>query len=59
MIQHHKGAITMVDTMLAIDGSGQDEASFKLAPDIYADQDTEIKRMQIMLDQFSGSDQNP
>ena len=59
MIQHHKGAITMVDAMLAIDGSGQDEASFKLASDIYADQDTEIKRMQGMLDQYSGSDQNP
>jgi uncharacterized protein (DUF305 family) len=59
MIQHHKGAISMVDAMLAIDGSGQDEASFKLASDIYADQDTEIKRMQGMLEQYSGSDQNP
>jgi len=59
MIQHHKGAISMVDTMLAIDGSGQDEASFKLASDIYAEQDTEIKRMQGMLEQYSGSDQNP
>ncbi len=59
MIQHHKGAISMVDTMLAIDGSGQDEASFKLASDIYADQDTEIKRMQGMLEQYLGSDQNP
>jgi uncharacterized protein (DUF305 family) len=50
MIQHHKGAITMVDALFASQGAGQDEISFRLASDIYADQTTEIDRMQKMLD---------
>ena len=50
MIQHHGGAITMVDDLFAKDGAGQDEAAFKLASDIHTDQVTEIERMQMMLD---------
>ncbi|MEZ4702571.1 MAG: DUF305 domain-containing protein [Rhodothermales bacterium] len=50
MIQHHTGAITMVDTLIATDGAAQDEAAFKLASDINVDQQTEIARMQRMLD---------
>jgi uncharacterized protein (DUF305 family) len=50
MIQHHGGAITMVDALFASDGAANDEASFKLASDVQVDQRTEIDRMQMMLD---------
>jgi len=49
MIMHHQGAVTMVDELFDTDGAGQDEQAFKLASDIYADQTTEIARMQLML----------
>ena len=48
MIQHHQGAITMVNGLFAV-GSGEDETVYKFATDIYADQTTEIARMQKML----------
>lgn len=50
MMQHHRGAITMVDKLFGSQGAGQDETTFRLASDIYADQTTEINRMQRMLD---------
>jgi len=50
MIQHHKGAIVMVNELFATEGAGQDEPTFRLASNIYADQTTEIARMQKMLD---------
>ncbi len=56
MIQHHGGAVTMVEDLFAADGAGQDAAAFKLAADINADQTTEIARMTLMLDQLPGSD---
>lgn len=49
MIQHHRGAIVMVDKLFGTEGAGQDETTFRLASDIYADQTTEIDRMQKML----------
>jgi len=49
MIQHHSGAVTMVDDLFSVDGTGQDEAVFKLASDIQVDQLTEIARMERML----------
>ncbi len=49
MIQHHLGAITMVDQLFESQGATQDETSFRLASNIYADQTTEITRMQKML----------
>ena len=49
MIQHHRGALTMVDQLFATTGAGQDEGIFKLANDIQADQSTEIHRMLTML----------
>jgi len=52
MIRHHQGAITMVNELFAADGSGQDETVFRFASDVYADQTTEIERMQNMLDQL-------
>ncbi|HEX3868254.1 MAG TPA: DUF305 domain-containing protein [Gemmatimonadaceae bacterium] len=50
MIQHHRGAITMVDTLFNTPGAGQDEKVFKFANDVQADQSTEIDRMMQMLD---------
>lgn len=50
MIDHHSGAVTMVEQLFSVDGAGQDEAAFKLASDIQVDQRTEIARMQRMLD---------
>jgi uncharacterized protein (DUF305 family) len=50
MIRHHEGAIKMVDDLFASHGALQDEDVYKLASDIYADQSTEIERMQKMLD---------
>jgi uncharacterized protein (DUF305 family) len=49
MIQHHEGAVTMVNQLLASPGAAQDDLAFKFASDIYADQTTEIERMQQML----------
>jgi uncharacterized protein (DUF305 family) len=53
MIQHHEGAVTMVDALFGAPGAGQDETVFKLASDIYADQTTEIERMTLMLGAIS------
>lgn len=50
MIQHHSGAVTMVDDLFAIDGAAQDTETYRLASDIQVDQRTEIARMQQMLD---------
>jgi uncharacterized protein (DUF305 family) len=48
MIQHHKGAITMVNELFG-QGAGEQEKVFRFASDVYADQSTEIARMQKML----------
>jgi uncharacterized protein (DUF305 family) len=48
MIQHHKGAITMVNELFG-QGAGEQERVFRFASDVYADQSTEIARMQKML----------
>lgn len=49
MIQHHRGAVGMVDTLFGTYGAGQDETVFKFASDVHVDQTTEIARMQQML----------
>jgi len=49
MIQHHRGAVTMVKTLFAAQGAGQDETVFKFANDVEVDQSTEIKRMFTMM----------
>ena len=49
MIQHHRGALTMVDEMFASPGAGQDEFVFKFASDVFADQGSEIDRLGRML----------
>jgi uncharacterized protein (DUF305 family) len=49
MIQHHRGAVSMVKELFATDGAGQDELVFKFASDVNVDQTTEIARMEDML----------
>jgi uncharacterized protein (DUF305 family) len=49
MIQHHRGAVTMVEELFRSQGAGLDDTVFKLAADISADQSSEIDRMQKML----------
>jgi uncharacterized protein (DUF305 family) len=49
MIQHHRGAVTMVDELFSSYGAGLDETVFKFASDVNTDQSTEIDRMQLML----------
>ena len=49
MIQHHRGAVTMVETLFGTYGAGQDETVFKFASDVNVDQSTEIDRMERML----------
>jgi uncharacterized protein (DUF305 family) len=49
MIQHHQGAITMVDELFGSHGGTEDEFIYKFASDVFADQTAEIDRMQGML----------
>jgi uncharacterized protein (DUF305 family) len=60
MIQHHKGAVTMVKDLFASYGAAQDDIVFKVASDINVDQTTEIARMEKMLtvdELFTGNSQ--
>jgi uncharacterized protein (DUF305 family) len=49
MMQHHRGAVSMVRSLFANQGAGQDETVFKFASDVEVDQSTEIQRMLSML----------
>ena len=49
MIQHHEGALVMVEELFDTYGAAQGDAIFKLASDIGVDQETEIDRMRLML----------
>jgi uncharacterized protein (DUF305 family) len=49
MIQHHKGAVSMVKELFGTTGAARDETVFKLANDVSADQSTEVARMERML----------
>lgn len=49
MIQHHQGALTMVQTLFDTPGSGQGPEIFGYATGVDADQRAEIGRMQGML----------
>lgn len=57
MIQHHQGAITMVEQLLRAPGAAQDGPVFRFIADVNADQTTEIDRMTLMLDALKRSPQ--
>jgi len=49
MIQHHRGAVRMVEELFGTPGSARDETVFKFANDVSVDQRTEVARMERML----------
>jgi uncharacterized protein (DUF305 family) len=49
MIQHHRGAISMVRELFGTPGAAQDLTVFKVANEVNVDQTTEVARMQKML----------
>ena len=53
MIQHHKGAVSMVKDLFGTYGAGQDETVFKFASDVNVDQTTEIARMEKLITQLT------
>jgi uncharacterized protein (DUF305 family) len=59
MIQHHKGAVTMVNQLFGTEGAAREETTFKLANDVSVDQTTEIARMQRMLGGLQSSHGSP
>jgi uncharacterized protein (DUF305 family) len=59
MIRHHRGALEMVDQLLAAPGAGQDQTVFRIAADVHTDQATEIRRMQQMLAALPPEGQGP
>ncbi len=59
MIMHHQGAITMVNQLFGSQGAGEQETVYRFASDVYADQTTEIDRMQKMLAALSPQGHSP
>ena len=53
MIKHHRGALTMVDTLLTQRGAAQDSQLFAFTSDITSDQTMEIDRMDAILADLS------
>jgi uncharacterized protein (DUF305 family) len=49
MIQHHEGALVMVDELFNTAGAGQDAQLFNFATDVDSGQRAEIKRMKTLL----------
>lgn len=52
MIQHHEGALTMVEELFATPGAGQEPEIFDFASDVEADQRMEIARMRALLQEL-------
>jgi len=59
MIQHHKGAVSMVKDLFGSRGAAQDETVFKFANDVSVDQSTEIARMEKILAGFGSASGAP
>jgi uncharacterized protein (DUF305 family) len=59
MIQHHQGAIAMVNELFSANGATLDDLIFKYASDVNVDQTTEINRMGRMLAAMSSGERSP
>jgi uncharacterized protein (DUF305 family) len=59
MIQHHRGAVTMVQQLFDTPGAARDETVFKFANDVSADQSTEVARMETMLVALTSEGSSP
>lgn len=53
MIEHHEGAVIMVQELFGTDGAALDREIFDLASGIHAEQVTEIERMRLMLENMN------
>ena len=53
MIEHHRGALVMVEDLLDERGAAQDPALFEFVTDVKNDQTAEIDRMTVMLASYS------
>ncbi len=53
MIEHHEGALEMVENLLDQFGSAQDPVLFAFTDDVTSDQNSEIERMVALLSGFS------
>jgi len=53
MIDHHEGALEMVETLLDQRGSAQDSVIYEFTTEVTSDQTSEIERMSAMLAGFS------
>jgi uncharacterized protein (DUF305 family) len=58
MIQHHRGAVAMVQELFSSYGAGQNDVVFKFASDVNVDQSTEIARMEQMLAALTTTQRN-
>jgi uncharacterized protein (DUF305 family) len=56
MIQHHQGALAMVESLFTSPGAAQDSDIFRFVTDVQADQSAEIDVMWSMLDAYPGSE---
>ena len=59
MIQHHKGAVAMVQELFTKTGAAQDQTVFKFASDVGVDQATEVARMEKMLAPLTNQRKQP
>ena len=53
MIEHHKGALTMVDDLYDLPGTAADPVMFEFTSEVKNDQDAEIERMNAVLASLS------
>lgn len=59
MIQHHTGALHMVEALFAAPGAAQDPDIFRFVTDVSADQEDEIGVMQYMLTLLNPTQETP
>jgi uncharacterized protein (DUF305 family) len=59
MIQHHQGALQMVNKLFGSNGAANDDFVYKMGSDIHAEQETEIERMKLMLASLPSGENRP
>jgi uncharacterized protein (DUF305 family) len=59
MIQHHEGALLMVNKLFGSSGAANDDFVYKMGSDIHAEQETEIERMKLMLASLPSGENRP
>ena len=59
MIQHHQGALQMVNKLFGSSGAANDDFVYKMGSDIHAEQETEIERMKLMLASLPSGENRP